>query len=83
VPPQGKASNLVRNPSIKNWRPHGGLLKGNLLFGSGNGPLGVGVGPIRRNGGLIEGGHPSGGSVPHGSGSGPYGRGHMGRNTTY
>ncbi len=53
-----------------------------MLFGNGSGPLGGGVDPIRRNGGLIEGGHPFGGSGPHGSGSGPYGGRHMGGNTT-
>ncbi len=53
------------------------------MLGSGSGPLGGGVGPIRRNGELIEGGHPCGGSGPHGSGSGSYGGGHMGGNITH
>jgi hypothetical protein len=75
MPPQGKFSNLIGNASIKNWKPHGGLLKGNV-------PLGGGVGPIRRNDGLIKGGHLGGGNGPHGSGNGPYGIGHMGGNIT-
>ncbi len=82
MPPQGKVWNLIKNPFIKNWRPHGGFLKGNVLLGSGSGPLGGGVGPIGRNGGLIKGRHLGGGSGPHGSGNGPYGIGHMGGNTT-
>ncbi len=80
--PHKENSNLIRNPSIKNWKPHGGFLKSNVPLGNGSGPLGGGVDPIRRNDGLIKGRHPFGGNGPHGNGSGPYGGRHMGGNTT-